>query len=185
MALGPKQMGDAIIRNLKKKTGKTLEEWITIVKDENLLDKKEIITFLKTNNGLGHFQAQKIYEHFNGQDKYQDPSTFAKEIFDTNKSSELYEFLKSKLSEFGNDVRIQPCKTYIPFYRQNQFAILAKSKNEEIILGLNLPKNYSNPKFSKQSKKGSERINAETLIKKTSDLDQTVLDAISTAYNSN
>lgn len=185
MALGPKQMGDAIIRNLKEKTGKSLEEWITTVKDEKLADKKEIITFLKTKNGLGHFQAQKIYEHFNGQDKYQDPSTFAKEIFDTKESKELYEFLKSKILEFGNDVRIQPCKTYIPFYRRNQFAILTKSKSGEITLGLNLPENYNNPKFTEQSKKGSERINAETIIGKTADFDQLVTEAISTAYKTN
>lgn len=185
MALGPKQMGDAIIRNLKEKTGKTLQEWMTFVKAENLADKKEIITFLKTKNGLGHFQAQKIYEHFNGQDKYQDPSIFAKEIFDTKESKELYEFLKSKLLELGNDVRIQPCKTYIPFYRQNQFAILTKSKSGEITLGLNLPENYNNPKFSKKSKKGSERINSETLFGKTSDFDQLATEAILTAYKTN
>lgn len=185
MALGPKQMGDAIIRNLKEKTGKTLQEWITIVKDKNLADKKEIITFLKTENGLGHFQAQKIYEHFNGQDKYQDPSTFAKEIFDTKALSELYDFLKSKLLELGNDVRIQPCKTYIPFYRQNQFAILTKSKSGGITLGLNLPENYNNPKFSNHSKKGSERINAEALIGKTTDFDQLAVEAITTAYKTN
>lgn len=185
MALGPKQMGDAIIRNLKERTGKALNEWIEIVKNENLTDKKEIIVFLKTKNGLGHFQAQKVYEHYNGQDKYQDPSTFTKEIFDTKKSFELYEFLKSKILEFGNDVRVQPCKTYIPFYRKNQFAILTKSKGEEILLGLNLPENYSNPKFSKKSTKGSERINAETVIAKSSDFGQSVSDAISTAYKTN
>ena len=53
MALGPKQMGEAIIRNLKEKTGKTLEQWIELIEQETLQDKKEIIAFLKTENGIG------------------------------------------------------------------------------------------------------------------------------------
>ena len=36
MALGPKQMGEAILRNLEEKTGKSLEQWLTIVKKSKL-----------------------------------------------------------------------------------------------------------------------------------------------------
>jgi len=60
MALGPKQMGEAILRNLEEKTGKTLEQWISIVKKSKLSDKKSVMDFLKITHGLGHFQAQKI-----------------------------------------------------------------------------------------------------------------------------
>lgn len=35
MALGPKQMGEAIIRNLKEKTGKSIEEWIALWKSKS------------------------------------------------------------------------------------------------------------------------------------------------------
>jgi len=36
MALGPKQMSEAILRNLKDKTGKSIEEWIELLKEEKL-----------------------------------------------------------------------------------------------------------------------------------------------------
>lgn len=43
MALGPKQMGEAILRNLEEKTGKSLEQWLTIIKKKSkLADKKSI-----------------------------------------------------------------------------------------------------------------------------------------------
>jgi hypothetical protein len=67
MGLSPKQMEDAIIQNLKSKTGKTLQEWLATLKESKILDKKEAIGFLKTEKGLGHFQAQTVYKHFNNQ----------------------------------------------------------------------------------------------------------------------
>ena len=64
MALGPKEMGEAIIRNLKAKTGKDLPEWIDVVKQSGHTEKKVIIGFLKDEHKLGHFQAQKVVEHY-------------------------------------------------------------------------------------------------------------------------
>lgn len=62
MALNPKEMSEAIIRNMKEKTGKSLEEWIGVVKESKLQEKKEIIDFLKTEKGLGHFQALEVFK---------------------------------------------------------------------------------------------------------------------------
>lgn len=185
MALGPKQMGEAIIRNLKEKTGKSIEQWISVVEQSKLTEKKEVISFLKINNGLGHFQAQKIFEHFNGKDKYADPSTFIDKIFDSNKSKELYEFVKLQILKQGNDTKIKPCETYIPFYRKNQYALLSKGINDSIILGLNLPEGYNSSLFSNNSTKGSTRINSQTEIKNKSDFNEEVLTALNIAYKNN
>ena len=76
MALGPKQMGEAILRNLEEKTGKSLEQWLTIVKKSKLTDKKSIIDFLKNTHSVGHFQAQKIFECFQGEDAYENIDNF-------------------------------------------------------------------------------------------------------------
>ena len=83
MALGPKQMGEAILRNLEEKTGKTLEQWISIVKESKLEDKKSIMDFLKNTHGLGHFQAQKIVEHLEGKDAYENTDDFIPKLFNT------------------------------------------------------------------------------------------------------
>ncbi len=64
MALNPKQMSEAIIRNLKEKTGKSLDEWIEIIVANELIEKNEIIEFLKTKKKLGHFQAQVVFNNF-------------------------------------------------------------------------------------------------------------------------
>jgi hypothetical protein len=64
MGLSPQEMNDAIVRNLKDKTGKTLEQWLETVQESSLGDKKEIVPFLKEVHGLGHFQAQTIFKYF-------------------------------------------------------------------------------------------------------------------------
>ena len=72
MALSPQQMGEAIIRNLPAKTGKDLNQWIEIVRRSPLNEKKAVIAWLKETHGLGHFQAQKVYERATGTDPYVD-----------------------------------------------------------------------------------------------------------------
>ncbi|SFB96609.1 protein of unknown function [Parapedobacter composti] len=182
MALGPKQMGEAIIRNLKEKTGKSIEEWIALLEKQELKGKKEIMAFLKTDYGLGHFQAQKVFEHYSGKDHYEDPHTFAKKIFDTKKSWELYDFCRSKILLMAKDIRVQPCKTYIPFYRKNKFAMLTKTKDDVLLLGLTLPENPSNPRFTAIPVTANDRINARTTIRHTSDFDEEIMSAVKNAY---
>ena len=185
MALGPKKMGEAILRNLKEKTGKSADEWGDLVEKTKLRDKKEVISFLKTEKGLGHFQAQKVFEHFSGKDHYADPSTFADEIFKSKEAKALYEFSKLKILELAQDIRVQPCRTYIPFYRKNQFALLTQGKDDTLLLGLNLTGNQWGSRFSTKAIKGSERINAQTVIHSTSDFDEDVMSALHAAYTNN
>ena len=64
MALGPQEMGEAIVRNLKAKTGKDLHAWIEVVKQSGYTEKRAVTRFLKEEKQLGHFQAQKVFEHF-------------------------------------------------------------------------------------------------------------------------
>ena len=65
MGLSPKEMEEAIIKNLPEKTGKSLTEWLHILSKESLLTNKEMKAFLKEKHQLGYFQAQTIVKkHF-------------------------------------------------------------------------------------------------------------------------
>lgn len=82
----------------------------------------------------------------------------------------------------SNEVKIKPCKTYIPFYRKNQFAIISEKKGE-LVLGLNL--NQTEFSMLDQAVKlgGSNRINK--MIKVDNKNLKSVLPYIREAYNSN
>ena len=60
MGLSPKEMENAIIKNLPEKTGKSLADWLQILSKENLSNKNEMKACLKEKYQLGHFQAQTI-----------------------------------------------------------------------------------------------------------------------------
>ena len=64
MGLSPKEMEDAIIKNLRDRTGKSLNEWLKVLSEENLSNKKEMKSCLKEKYNLGHFQAQTIVKLF-------------------------------------------------------------------------------------------------------------------------
>ena len=49
-----------MIENLHKNTGKNLEDWITIVKNENFVKHGEMVSFLKEQHSLTHGFANLI-----------------------------------------------------------------------------------------------------------------------------
>ena len=64
MGLSPKEMENAIVKNLPEKTGKTINEWLKVLFEENLPNEKEMKTCLKEKYKVGHFQAQTIVKYF-------------------------------------------------------------------------------------------------------------------------
>ena len=55
-----KAMEMVMLRNMIIKTGKPLKKWIEIVKEQNFVENKEIVKFLKDEYSVGHFYAQLI-----------------------------------------------------------------------------------------------------------------------------
>ncbi|MDP6932997.1 MAG: DUF4287 domain-containing protein [Myxococcota bacterium] len=64
MGLSPGEMNAAIIKNLPDKTGKSLQEWLEVLRDSGLTEKKELKAHLKEAHGVGHFQTQTIVNRF-------------------------------------------------------------------------------------------------------------------------
>ena len=56
----PEEMEKAIIRNLREKTGKSLEEWFEVLEASSFSEKAKLKDDLKKVHGVGHFQAQTI-----------------------------------------------------------------------------------------------------------------------------
>jgi len=58
--MDPKSMEQAMLKNMVEKTGKSIEEWISIVNEQNFTENKDIINFLKVEHSIGHFYAHLI-----------------------------------------------------------------------------------------------------------------------------
>ena len=57
--MDPLSMEKAMLKNMVKKTGKPIEEWISIINKKNVKN-KDIVKFLKEEYSVGHFYAHLI-----------------------------------------------------------------------------------------------------------------------------
>jgi hypothetical protein len=60
MAKAPEEMKAAMIAGLREKTGKSLEEWLKILRASKLSKHKEFMAVLKNEHGLTHGFANMI-----------------------------------------------------------------------------------------------------------------------------
>lgn len=130
-----------MVDNLYKNTGKTLEQWITIVQKENFIKHGEAMNFLKGEHGLTHGFANLIVHKANGTDaasaENQD-DLILKQYAGKEHFKPLYEKLMSEILNFGGDVEIAPKNAYVSLRRKKQFAILQPATKTRFEIGINL-----------------------------------------------
>ncbi len=63
----PKEMGDAIARNLPEKTGKTYEQWVALAKKSGPKDRNQLAAWLKSEHNLGTVTAKFIAADASGK----------------------------------------------------------------------------------------------------------------------
>lgn len=140
-------MAQKTLAGLKEKTGRTLDEWIRLVKKEGPADEKQRREWLKTKHGLGTNYAWWIGEQSVG--KGSDGSTdaylvsadkYVEEMYSGGKAGlrPIYDALLNLGRSMGPDVKVCPCQTMVPFYRNHVFAQIKPSTQSRIDLGLAL-----------------------------------------------
>ena len=58
--MNSKSMEEAMLKNMIKKTGESIEGWISIVNKQKFVENKDIVKFLKEEYSIGHFYAHLI-----------------------------------------------------------------------------------------------------------------------------
>ncbi len=187
MALSAKEMGEAIVRNLPEKTGKNLDEWIASIPSDMGTDKKRVIGWLKESAGLGHYQAVTIWERFVNRDEYADEQAIERRLFGSEDTvlHNSYRKLREHILALGGDVTSIACRTYIPFKRRRQFAVLAPHKSN-LRVGLALA--GADPPMGLLPAKGlggSERITHHVDVPVDDALPEHLLAALRLAYSRN
>ena len=127
---------------LKEKTGKTLDEWIAILRKSGPLTEKERRTWLKEKHGFTTNYASFVAERAEGRggiEQY-DPDALVENIFSGQKAHlrALYEEVLRFGLSLGDNVKVCPCTTIIPFYRKHVFAQVKAPNRSRIDLGFAL-----------------------------------------------
>jgi len=140
MAKSPAEMKAAMIAGLKAKTGKSLDEWLPILRSSGLAKHKEFVTLLKTKHGLTHGFANMIALQALGSDSHTatDDSALVDAQYAGAKAAlrPIYDAVLAAVKKFGKDVEVSPKKAYVSLRRGKQFAIVQPSTATRIDVGL-------------------------------------------------
>ena len=135
------QATQTMIENLQKNTGKSLDEWISIVKASGIDKHGEIIKHLKTDHGLTHGFANLVAHKAKGSDagSAENPQQLIEEQYKGKENLyPIYEKLVDEMKRFGNDVEFVPKKAYVSVKAKKQFALIQPSTKTRLDVGVNL-----------------------------------------------
>jgi hypothetical protein len=136
------------IATLKEKTGRSLEEWLALVRRSGPKTGKERREWLKKEYGLGTNTASWLAERAEGKgQETSDPEAYLRaaeqyveNMFSGPKASlrPAYDELLRVAFSMGKDVRACPCETIVPLYRNHVFAQIKPATRTRIDMGFTL-----------------------------------------------
>lgn len=142
------QMMQKWIAELKVKTGRSLDEWLALIRKSGPKDERARREWLKKEYGLGTNSAWWLAERAEGKGtETGDPDEYlvaaegyVEMMFSGGKAAlrPLYEELLKLAFKLGKDVKVCPCETIVPFYRNHVIAQVKPSTKTRIDFGLAL-----------------------------------------------
>lgn len=137
-------MGDvwaATDTGLVKRTGRSLDEWVTLARATGLQKHKTLVEHLKSVEGLSHGFANAVALKTFGTDASAiGNEALLEQMFGGPKAGlkPIHDRLVDIVGDFGADVELAPKKGYVSVRRSKQFAILQPSTRDRFDLGVNL-----------------------------------------------
>jgi hypothetical protein len=132
----------AYLDTIKAKTGKTPDDFRVLAAKKGLTQYGEIMSWLKSDFGLGHGHANVIAQLIVHADAPKvKPDDRVAKLFAGSKEKwrKPYDVLVAKLAKFGADVTVAPTNTYISLLRgSKKFGIVQPSAAERLDLGIKL-----------------------------------------------
>ena len=136
------------IADLKERTGRSLEEWITFVQKEGPQGEESQRHWLKIQHKLGTNAAWWIAARVAGRESQDDSPEkyltaaggYIEKQYEGKKSAlrPIYDQLLKLGKSVGSDVKACPCLTMVPLYRKHVFGQIKPTTNSRVDLGLAL-----------------------------------------------
>jgi hypothetical protein len=135
------------LAELKEETGRSMEEWLALVKKEGPKDERSRREWLKAMHKLGTNKASWISERAEGKGWEDTPEAYLKAVAGyveeqyagpKEKLRPIFEELLTLGKSIGSDVKACPCRTIVPLYREHVFAQIKPTTNSRIDLGFAL-----------------------------------------------
>ena len=181
------------MQELPQKTGRSLDEWMAVIRKSGYSAEKERREWLKKEHGFGTNQAAWLAGRFEGKNMEEDsPEAYLKtanEWVEAQYSGAraalrpMYEELLMLGFSLGQDVKACPCKTMVPLYRNHVFAQVKAATNTRIDVGFALG-NMKTPKrlIDTGGYEKKDRITRRIEVRSKAEIDDEVKRWLKKAY---
>jgi hypothetical protein len=172
---------------LYERTGKTLDEWIALVKKDGPPTEKERREWLKEQHAFTTNYAWWLAERAEGKGSAADydPEAYVEAMFAGGKTAlrPIYDALLKLGLALGNDVKACPCQTIVPLYRTHVFAQLKPTTRTRLDLGLALGDTpFTDRLLDTGGLAKKDRITHRIAITRVEEIDAEVKKWLRTAY---
>ena len=174
----PEEMAASMIAKLPEKTGKSLPEWLNIVRASGLEKHGQIVKHLKTDHGMTHGYANLVAAKSRESDV---PADLVAAQYEGSKAhlKPIHDDIVSFARSLGNDVEIAPKKSSVSLRRKKQFALITPATKSRIDLGLALKGEAADGRLETYNAMCSHRVRLEN----TSEFDDAVKAWMQMAYD--
>ena len=184
----------SVLAHFERTTGKSIEAWVELLQTAGPADAKARREWLKAEHGVGTNMAWWIAERAEGRGwEDTDPELYLKAapgyveaMYASGKAGlrPLHDRLVELGRSLGPDVKVCPCRTIVPLYRNHVFAQIKPSTRTRIDFGLALGDTKATGRlldtggFAKK-----DRITHRIPITKPADIDAEVKKWLKAAYD--
>lgn len=129
------------VANIERSTGRSLADWIEIVRASGLDKHGQQVAMLKADHGLGHGNANLLA--IKAREVASGGAPAADELIESHYTGRhehlrpAYEAVIAAVRPLGDDVELAPKKTYVSLRRRKQFAQVGPAAGQ-LEVGLNL-----------------------------------------------
>jgi len=174
-----------MIDNLHKNTGKSLDEWVAIVRSKSFAKHGAILTFLKSEHNFTHGFANLVAHKARESDAGSAANTddlVTSQYTGKEHLKPIYDKIVAEISAFGDDIELAPKNAYVSVRRKKQFAMLTPATKTRFEIGINLKGQEQSGKLEANTSSNamcSHKIN----VTSADDVDNEIITWLQKAYD--
>lgn len=129
------------VGNIAKRTGRTVDEWVALVRAGGATRHGAIVSTLKAEHGMGHGDANLVATYALRPAEAPETADPLDAIYAGRQAGirPLHEAVLRVVDDLGSDVEQAPKKAYVSLRRKKQFATVGPASGGRLEIGLNLP----------------------------------------------
>jgi predicted transport protein len=177
------------LANIEKRTGKTLAELTTTIKNSGLSKHGELVAMLKSKLGMGHGDANTLVHialKSDGQSAAAAQGISGDQVLDglyvgaKAALRPIHDKLLGELRKLG-DFEEAPKKTYVSYRRKKQFVMIGPATNTKVEVGINAKSLKPNERL--QEVPPGQMCNYKVRLEAPSEIDAELIAWIRAAYD--